>query len=107
MVSRPPIAIAVFISLGFFHKSQTQCLVFGKATICNGKYKGLASSYAQKRFLALFYEFFCTYVSENAVKLIQKATIWSDNNETTCFCIISERNSVKQTVFQHIGAETQ
>ena len=41
------IAIAVFISLVFLFIKVKQCVVLGKANICNGKYKGLASLYRQ------------------------------------------------------------
>ena len=46
---------------------------------CNGKYNGLASWDAQKRFLAMFYKVFCTCVSENTVKHTQRATFGSEN----------------------------
>ena len=49
MASRPPIAKALFISIRFSANSQTMCTVFGEATICNGKYKGLAI-HAQKQY---------------------------------------------------------
>ena len=54
-------------------------LFFVLKKICNGKYNGLASWDAQKRFLGVFYKVFCTCVSENTVKHTQRATFWSEN----------------------------
>ena len=45
MASRPPIAIAVSFSLGFYHKSQKSSHVFSKAKVWNGKTHGFSLLY--------------------------------------------------------------
>ena len=83
-----------FIFTRFFcHKSQNKCFVFGKAKSCNGKTKGLASSYPQKRFLATLYKVFWANTQYNLSKIIifkrkhnktnDLATFWTENTINT------------------------